>query len=70
MKIIDKIYDNKTPDLPTPKHINFKINNVLIINKMKILIEKISAYEQGKLENKNIYNDYLNLNQNYDNFYK
>ena len=70
IKIIDKIYDNETPDLPTIKSINFKIDNEIIINKMKILIEKISVYEQGKLENKNIYNDFLNLNQNYDNFFK
>ena len=33
---------------------------------MRKMTEKISLYKQDKLENKNLYKDYLRFNQNYN----
>ena len=69
LKIIKNIFDNKVADTSSLKPIKFKVNNDIILSKMKNLIEKISFYEQGKLENKNIYKDYLRLKQNFYNIF-
>ena len=66
IKMIDKIYNNKAIDTFTNKSINFSINKNIVANKMKKMMEKISLYEQGKLENKNLYQDYLRFYQNYN----
>ena len=70
LKIIKQIFNNKTADMISLKSINFKINNEIIINKMRNLVDKISAYEEGKLENKNLYNDFMRLNQNFTSLFK
>ena len=69
LKIIKNIFDNKVADTLSLRPIKFKVNNDVILSKMKNIIEKISFYEQGKLENKNIYKDYLRLNQNFYNIF-
>ena len=70
LKIIKRIFDNKTADMISLKSINFRISNEIIITKMKNLIEKISSYEEGKLENKNLFNDFMRLNQNFNSLFK
>ena len=69
LKVIKNIFDNKVADMISLRTIKFKISNEIIFTKMKNLIEKISFYEQGKLENKNIYKDYLRLSQNFTNIF-
>ena len=64
--IVHKIYNNRNADILIAKSINFKINKEIVINKMKKMMDKISLYEQGKLENKNLYKDFLIFNQNYN----
>jgi hypothetical protein len=64
--IMHKIYKNKIDNISKINLINFKITKETITNKMKNLLEKISNYEQAKLESKNIYQDYLNFMNNYN----
>ena len=64
LKVIKNIFDNKVADMISLRTLKFKISNEIMFTKMKNLIEKISFYEQGKLENKNIYKDYLRLSEN------
>ena len=66
IKMIHKIYNNQVIDSFADKSVNFSINKNIIINKMRKMMEKISLYEQGKLENKNLYQDYLRFHQNYN----
>ena len=66
LELVHNIYNNQNADKFKAKLINFIINKEIIINKMAKLMEKISLYEQGKLENKNIYKDFLKFNQNYN----
>ena len=66
LKMVDKIYNNQDMNIFEEKSINFHINKDIVVNKMKKVMEKISLYEQGKLENKNLYQDYLRFHQNYD----
>ena len=69
LNIVHNIYKNKTADMLNVRTINFIINKETIINKIRKIMEKISLYEQSKLENKNIYKDYLRFNQNYNHIY-
>ena len=69
LKVIKNIFDNKVADMISLRTLKFKISNEIMFTKMKNLIEKISFYEQGKLENKNIYKDYLRLSENYNNIF-
>ena len=66
VNIMHKIYKNKIDNLSKIKPINFKINKDTINNKLKYVLEKISNYEQAKLEAKNIYQDYLLFMNNYN----
>ena len=66
LRMVDKIYNNQIINSLSEKSVNFNINKGIVINKMKKMMEKISLYEQGKLENKNLYQDYLRFHQNYD----
>ena len=66
VKMVNKIYNNKILENFYSKSINFQINKSIVVNKMKKMMEKISLYEQGKLENKNIYQDFLRFHQNYN----
>ena len=59
VNIMHKIYKNKIDNLSKINPINFKISKETINYKMKYLLEKISIYEQAKLEVKNIYQDYI-----------
>ena len=65
-QMIYKIYDNQNADVIFPKSINFRIEKNVVINKIKKMIDKISLYERGKLETKNIYEDYLRFNLKYN----
>ena len=65
IKMVHKIFNNQNMELFHKKSINFRINKDVIINKMKKMMERISVYEQGKLESKNLYKDFLRFNQNY-----
>ena len=67
VKMIHKIYNNEQMFSFVPKAINLQINKNEVMNKMRKMMEKISLYEQGKLENKNLYQDYLRFHQNYSN---
>ena len=67
IKMIQIIFNNQYYEIFHKKSINFRINKDVIINKMKKMMERISVYEQGKLESKNLYNDFLLFNQNYGN---
>ena len=69
LNIVHRIYNNLNIESISIKTINFVINKETIINKIKKIMEKISLYEQGKLENKNLYKDYLKFNQNYNLIY-
>ena len=69
VKMVNKIYNNKVMENFNQKSVNFNINKNIVMNKMKKMMEKISLYEQGKLENKNIYQDYLRFHQNYNMVY-
>ena len=66
IKMVHKIFNNQIIDSLAYKSINFQISKNVVMDKMKKMMEKISLYEQGKLENKNIYQDYLRFHQNYD----
>ena len=66
VKMVNKIYNNKILENFESKSVNFQINKSIVQNKMKKMMEKISLYEQGKLENKNIYKDFLRFHQNYN----
>ena len=66
IKMIHKIYNNEIIDSFANKSVNFTINKSIVVNKMRKMMEKISLYEQGKLETKNLYQDYLRFHQNYD----
>ena len=66
IRMVNKIYNNQIIDSFTNKSVNFSINKNIIMNKMRKMMEKISLYEQGKLENKNLYQDYLRFHQNYN----
>ena len=65
-QMIYKIYDNQNADVIFPKSINFRIEKNVVMNKIKKMIDKISLYERGKLETKNIYEDYLRFNLKYN----
>ena len=69
INIVQKIYNNQNSDVLSAKSINFSINKDIVINKLRKMMETISLYEQGKLENKNIYQDFLRFNQNYNHVY-
>jgi len=66
VSIMHKIYKNKIDNILKINQINFKITKETISNKMKNFLEKISNYEQAKLESKNIYQDYLMFMNNYN----
>ena len=59
VNIMHKIYKNKIDNFSKINPINFKITKETISNKIKYFLEKISNYEQAKLESKNIYQDYI-----------
>ena len=65
IKMVHKIFNNQIIDSLAYKSVNFQISKNVVMEKMKKMMEKISLYEQGKLENKNIYQDYLRFHQNY-----
>ena len=69
LNIVQNIYNNKNAEILNAKSINFNINKDTVINKLRKMMETISLYEQGKLENKNIYQDFLRFNQNYNHVY-
>ena len=45
---------------------DFRIDKETILSNLKKIFEKMSSYEQDKLESKNIYSDYLRLTNNYN----
>ena len=66
--IIDKLFsdDYKKLNVKNIKPINFKIDNEAFLINLRKIFEKINSYELDKLERKNIYNDFLLLNNNYN----
>ena len=67
LKMVHNIYNNKNAENLVAKRIDFKISKEIIRNKMRKIVEKLSGYEKGKLENKNLYQDYLRFIANYNN---
>ena len=66
INIMHKIYKNQINEISKINPINFKISKKIINSKMESLLDKISNYEQAKLEDKNIYQDCLNFINNYN----
>ena len=66
INIMHKIYRNQINEISKINPINFKISKKTIDFKMESLLETISNYEQAKLEDKNIYQDYLSFINNYN----
>ena len=66
--IIDKLFndDYKKLNVGNMKSINFKIDNEAFLVNLRKIFEKINSYELDKLERKNLYNDFLILNNNYN----
>ena len=67
LNMIHNIYNNKNAEFLVAKSVDFRINKETIKNKMRKMVEKLSSYEKGKLENKNLYQDYLRFIRNYNN---
>ena len=65
MKFYNNLYNNIFPNSIKFFPIKYTINIYNYLFNLKKIIEKIKAYEKDKLENKNIYNDYLKLINNY-----
>ena len=65
-KILDNLFNNKSCNLSHIKKIKYTIDNENFLVNLKKIFEKINSYEIDKLEIKNIYNDYLRLNINYN----
>ena len=68
INIIHKIYKNQIAEIAKINPINFKISKKILNYKLEGLLETISNYEQAKLEDKNIYQDYLTFINNYNNY--
>ena len=66
--IIDKLFndDYKKLNVGNMKSINFKIDNEVFLVNLRKIFEKINSYELDKLERKNLYYDFLHLNNNYN----
>ena len=69
LKMVHNIYNNKNPEFFLTKSINFIIDKETVKNKIRKMVEKLSGYEKGKLENKNLYQDYLKFIRNYNNIF-
>ena len=65
MKFLNDLFNNVIPKKIIFFPIKYRINKEHYLLNLKKIIEKIKAYEKDKLENKNIYNDYLKLINNY-----
>ena len=65
LKKLQNLFDNKTKDILFIP-ITFEISRENYISNLKKIIEKINFYEQDKLERKNIYADFIKLNDNYN----
>ena len=63
---LNNLFDNKIIDTFRFEPIYYMINNINFQNNLKSIFEKINAYEQDKLESKNIFNDYMRLTTNYN----
>jgi len=66
INIMHKIYKNQINEISKINPINFKISKKKINCNMENLLDKISNYELTKLEDKNIYEDYLTFVNNYN----
>ena len=69
LNMVHNIYNNKNAEFLVAKFVDFRINKETIKNKMRKMVEKLSSYEKGKLENKNLYQDYLRFIQNYNSIF-
>ena len=65
LKKLQNLFDNKTKEILFIP-ITFEISREKYISNLKKIIEKINFYEQDNLESKNIYNDFIKLNDNYN----
>ena len=68
LKMLQKLYDNKSEDIFHMVPINYQINKDNYETNLKKIIEKINFYEQDKLESKNILKDFLKFNNNINTF--
>ena len=67
LKFFQNIFNNKYYNLFSFHSISFKIEKERFLSNLrKIIFEKINLYEEDKLENKNIYKDYIQLTNNYN----
>ena len=66
INIMHKIYRNQINEISKINPINFKISKKTFNFKMESLLDTIANYEQAKLEDKNIYQDYLTFINNYN----
>ena len=64
-KFLNNLYNNIFPKKIHFFPIKYEINKENYLLNLRNIIEKIKAYEKDKLENKNIYNDYLKLINKY-----
>ena len=69
LKMRHNIYNNKNAEFFLTKSVDFRINKETIKNKIRKIVEKLSGYEKGKLENKNLYQDYLKFIRNNNNIF-
>jgi len=69
LKMVYNIYNNKNAEFFSTKSFEFKINKEKVKNKIRKMVEKLSGYEKGKLEKKNLYQDYLKFMKNYNNIF-
>ena len=69
LKFVNNLYNNLLPNKIHFFPIKYKINKEDYILNIRKIIERIKGYERDKLENKNIYNDYLKLINNYNQIY-
>lgn len=69
LKMVHNIYNNKNAEFFLTKSVDFRINKETIKNKIRKIVEKLSGYEKGKLENKNLYQDYLKFIRNNNNIF-
>ena len=68
-KNISKFYKNLLTNNSNFYHFrptDYRIDKETFLSNIKKIFEKMSSYEQDKLESKNIYNDYLRLTSNYN----
>ena len=63
-KKLDNLFSNIIIDTIRFSPTFYIINNINFQNNLKAIFEKINSYEQDKLEKKNIFNDFMRLNEN------